>query len=49
MDLGVAHAGFDAAFSHDATASRIPSWYPAACAGYDVAFAALLIGRPTVT
>lgn len=36
-----AHAGFDAAFTPH-RASRIPSWYPAMCAGYDVALAARL-------
>lgn len=41
----LAHAGFDAAFSHDPAASRIPSWYPAMCAGYDVALGASLL-RP---
>ena len=38
----IAHAGFDAVFTpHDA--SRIPSWYPAMCAGYDVALGARLL------
>jgi hypothetical protein len=38
----IAHAGFDAAFtSHDD--SRIPSWYPAVCAGYDLALGARLL------
>lgn len=41
----VAHAAFDAAFRHDANVSRIPSWYPAMCAGYDVALGASLL-RP---
>jgi hypothetical protein len=37
----LAHAGFDAAFvPHDG--SRIPAWYPAMCAGYDVALAGRL-------
>lgn len=38
----LSHAAFDAAFrpSH---ASRIPSWYPAACAGYDAVLAGLLL------
>jgi hypothetical protein len=38
----IAHAGFDAAFSpHDD--SRIPSWYPAMCAGYDVGLGVRLL------
>jgi hypothetical protein len=37
----LAHAGFDAAFT-SRDDSRIPSWYPAMCAGYDVAAAARL-------
>jgi hypothetical protein len=41
----LAHAVFDAA--HDTgDDSRIPSWYPAVCAGYDVAMAAALLARP---
>ena len=38
----LSHAAFDAAFrpSH---ASRIPSWYPAACAGYDAVLATTLV------
>jgi hypothetical protein len=39
----IAHATFDAAFRTDARASRIPSWYPAMCAGYDIALGALLL------
>lgn len=39
-----AHAVFDA--QHDAgPGSRLPRWYPALCAGYDLAFAAALL-RP---
>jgi hypothetical protein len=38
----IAHAGFDAAF-HPHDDSRIPSWYPAMCAGYDVALGARLL------
>lgn len=38
----IAHAGFDALFMpHDE--SRIPSWYPAVCAGYDLALGARLL------
>jgi hypothetical protein len=39
------HALFDA--KHDAgPGGRLPRWYPALCAGYDLAFAAALL-RPT--
>lgn len=37
----LAHAMFDAKFTPGQD-SRIPRWYPAACAGYDVALAARL-------
>lgn len=38
----VAHAGFDLA--HDrGEGSLLPDWYPAACAGYDAAYAAVLL------
>jgi hypothetical protein len=37
----LAHALFDAQFA-PGSASRIPRWYPAMCAGYDVALAARL-------
>jgi len=41
----LAHAVFDV--EHDSGPdSRIPSWYPAFCAGYDVGMAAALIARP---
>ena len=41
----LAHAVFDV--QHDSGPdSRIPSWYPAFCAGYDVGMAAALIARP---
>lgn len=41
----LAHAGFD--LWHDAGhGSLIPGWYPAFCAGYDVAVAADLVLRP---
>ena len=41
----LAHAAFDV---HHETGpdSRIPSWYPGLCAGYDVGVAAALIARP---
>jgi hypothetical protein len=41
----IAHAAFDAAFTvHDE--SRIPAWYPAMCAGYDVGIGVrLLVAR----
>ena len=39
------HAVFDLA--HDpGRHSRIPEWYPALCAGYDVGVAARLLGAP---
>lgn len=41
----LAHAGYDAAFAKDPADSRIPSWYPAMCAGYDAALAARLALR----
>lgn len=41
----IAHASFDAAFHPNNDASRIPSWYPAMCAGYDVALGARLLLR----
>ena len=38
----LAHAGFD--LVHDrGDDSRLPDWYPAACAGYDAAYAAVLL------
>lgn len=38
----LAHAGFD--LSHDrGPDSRLPDWYPAACAGYDAAYAVTLL------
>lgn len=40
------HAAFDAV--HDTgPASLIPAWYPAACAGYDLVYAARLLGIDT--
>lgn len=40
----VAHAAFDH-FHHAGPGGRLPRWYPALCAGYDLAFAAMLM-RP---
>ncbi len=38
----LAHAGFD--LVHDrGEGSRLPDWYPAACAGYDAAYAAVIL------
>lgn len=38
----LAHAVFD--LVHDrGTGSRLPDWYPAACAGYDAAYAVVLV------
>jgi hypothetical protein len=38
----LAHAGFDLA--HDrGDGSLLPDWYPAACAGYDAAYAVVLL------
>jgi hypothetical protein len=37
------HAAFDA-LHHGGDESLIPGWYPAVCAGYDLAVAGLLIG-----
>lgn len=39
----IGHAIFDAAFRHDSTTSRLPRWYPASCAGFDIAYGARLI------
>lgn len=37
LGLGwLAHAGYDAVVTHDTSSSRLPSWYPAGCAGYDL-------------
>ena len=40
----VAHAAFDHVH-HAGPGGRLPKWYPALCAGYDIAFAAMLL-RP---
>ena len=39
----VAHAVYDAVFTHDAAITRLPTTYAAACAGADVAMGARLI------
>ena len=38
----LAHAGFDAAFAQRRGDSRIPTWYPPMCAGYDAMVAVRL-------
>jgi hypothetical protein len=38
----LAHAAFDQVHDKGAT-SRLPEWYPAVCAGYDIAIAGLLL------
>ena len=37
------HAIFDLAFGHGSSARRLPRWYPALCAGFDVAYGARLL------
>jgi hypothetical protein len=40
----LAHAGFD--LLHDrGDGSLLPDWYPAACAGYDAAWASVMVSR----
>jgi hypothetical protein len=39
----VAHAVYDAVFTHDAAITRLPTSYAAACAGADIAMGARLI------
>jgi len=44
--LGVSwmcHALFDLAFGHGSSTWRLPRWYPALCAGFDVAYGARLL------
>ena len=44
--LGVgwlAHALYDAVFTHDAAVTRLPATYPSSCAGADIAIGARLI------
>lgn len=44
LGLGwMAHAGYDAVVTHDTSSSRLPSWYPAGCAGYDLALGTRLL------
>lgn len=38
----VAHALYDAAFTHDTNATRLPEWYAPFCAGVDIAMGARL-------
>lgn len=40
------HALFDLACGHGASTWRLPRWYPAWCAGFDVAYGARLLRRP---
>jgi hypothetical protein len=37
------HALFDMAFGHGSSTWRLPQWYPALCAGFDVAYGARLL------
>ena len=37
------HAIFDLAFGHGSSSWRLPRWYPALCAGFDVAYGARLL------
>ncbi|WP_068273971.1 hypothetical protein [Aldersonia kunmingensis] len=39
----IAHAAYDAVFTHDAAVTRLPTTYAAACAGADIAMGARLI------
>jgi hypothetical protein len=41
-----AHMLFDARFGHGPT-TRLPAWYPALCAGYDLAIAGFLLTAAT--
>jgi hypothetical protein len=44
--LGVgwmSHAVFDLVFGHGSSRWRLPQWYPALCAGFDVAYGARLL------
>jgi hypothetical protein len=48
--LGVgwmSHALFDLAFGHGSSTWRLPRWYPALCAGFDVAYGAQLLRSST--
>lgn len=42
----VAHAMYDAVFTHDAAITRLPTTYAAACAGADIAMGVSLILAP---
>jgi hypothetical protein len=37
------HAVFDLVFGHGSSTSRLPRWYPALCAGFDIAYGARLL------
>jgi hypothetical protein len=37
------HAIFDLTFGHSSSSWRLPRWYPALCAGFDVAYGARLL------
>ena len=37
------HALFDMAFGHGSSTWRLPRWYPALCAGFDIAYGARLL------
>jgi hypothetical protein len=37
------HALFDLAFGHGSSTWRLPRWYPALCAGFDIAYGARLL------
>jgi hypothetical protein len=39
------HALFDAAADHSSATYRLPRWYPALCAGFDIVYGARLIMR----
>lgn len=39
----IAHALYDAVFTHDATITRLPTWYAPLCAGADIAMGSRLI------
>jgi hypothetical protein len=46
LGLGwMCHALFDLAFGHVSSTWRLPQWYPALCAGFDIAYGARLL-RP---
>ncbi|HEY2205949.1 MAG TPA: hypothetical protein VGH99_15865 [Pseudonocardia sp.] len=42
------HAGYDLVH-HRGAGSRLPGWYPAVCAGFDVGMAAVLAADPELT